>query len=1707
MRFKSLLLPFLMMSATFGFEFNQEIRHSSTLEIEFGAQEPIKETLVGNMSHELPFSCVPELKGAVQYGLESITFYVKNLHAGTKYHCKSTSAKSDISFATSDFKVQQVRKISDDKYIISFADDINASALKSALNVENAAFEVKLLKPNDALITLDKNLSEPNFSINADFSSAYGVKLGKNWLYTYKENDTTNEPSYEDNAEAKTLILNAPVAKSLENAKFGIRFYLKNWLDLEAAKKFIRIDGVKSFKIGNVQYAHSSQEREDENVLEDINYFFEITSDEFKPRTEYQISILPGFGDRDELVRQRQNFSVKTGDFSAFASFINDLPYISSVGTIGIKSTNVGQLKVVVEKLTDENYRYFLNFSDRDLSSFTKQVASKNYELGGALNEILEHKIKLDFAGSGDGVYLITIYYDKDKSVQKHVYFSDIAINAKVSKDEIFVFANRLGENIMLTNANVQIYSNKNDQIAVGATNDEGIYKLNQKDIHKHAKSIVVSLGKEQNFIILNSDERLNERAFYKSKDANETITSFTHFASNIIRPNDNIKGVIYLRDDDFKPLANMPVRLKFTDPQEKKLLEKAFTTDELGILSFDEHINSELTGRFNLSIIYASKVLKTEPFFIESFVPARIKNEIILENNKIKNNEILTLKLESSYLFGAPSANLNGSVDLNFFQKEYQNPDFKGYSFTDTTKDKKLPAQIQKPVRLDENGKATSALAISILDGSPSVFDGYVTFNINDDGKTISTTKAVEIFTYDNIVGIKSDKDFIEPNENIKLSSIVLDTKNFTPQSTPLIFEIKRQIWDYNIDERGYTRWFKKLENIDKFTSQEQTKEYSFTQSGDYTIVATDQISLASASVDVRVSGYNYSTLTPIKELSNAQIKLNATSYKAGETISADVSSAIKEGLALITLEANGVKAYKLANIKNNSANVKFQAPENFTGAYVSASIYRLADAPNVPFRAYAKVYAKANVAHRKLDLNITAPDSSKTNNKIKVELKTEPNADISVFAVDLGVLNITSQESPNPLKIFNKQLNDGVFDYDIYNKLANYLVAGKMLNFGGDSMLKMAMEAAMDKHKSPVEGKNIQTFIKMARLKADANGTAVYDLEIPSELNSAIRIDVIASQSDKIGTSSKIIAIKDDIVVKPSALAYMIAGDEIDANLRLINTTNSDKNLTLISSASANLSLNLQKNSIELKAKQSISVPIKISAKEAGSAFFEIVVDDGSEKFSSKTNLNVIHSYPKSTYAKSFSIDKIRKFKLPQGFENVQIDASTSIASLLTSASKNLIEYPHGCAEQRSSRLLALLNAKILTATQEQDRLRFINAGMKDLIKMQNQNGQFGYWSELGDVNVFASIYAADVLFELDKAGFKLESNVKSQIKKGIERLNYTSQTQALYGLYVLAKYGKFDRALLNQIYDSKKYTTSTLDRYLMGATLKLAGLSDEANTAIKITEKTDKISSQLDFGSNIRDRAFTLFLHAQHFIKNEFSDKIANELIKNIDQLASTQERAFVLRALNAYFADTKDSDNQKFTLIYNGESSEFDELVGVGITPKNGVFEIVPHKSIFVSLSSNAYIPLEIKHVKEARSIDIYRTFVNSEGKEIDLNTLKLNDVIYSKIELSAKSSITNGVINEIFPTCFEPINENIANFKRPSKISNSLTLNHQNILDDRVVSFYSLDVAGVLYTPYRVVLSGKCSLPAAITENMYNEEQSDYDLSQKSFIVK
>ena len=1218
-----------------------------------------EQSLIGKVTHKKIIECSPEITGAFEYGSDSIFFYPKKpLAKGISYSCKKGDSK--VKFYGGDFVLSNMIEYSGDTFLAIFNDEVSEDEFaanfkiydKQNLAKQNIKYKIVAKTPKSFQIKLLESGDNLVFAISKNLKNTSGINLADDFEVVQKVSNP--DENFVDKPKAKTMFLNEVEGISLDNGKLAARLYLKDWIDSDNIKKFIKVEGVNSFEVGEMEYT-SHQDADGEYYY----YYIDITSKDFKPQTTYKVTFYKGFGDDYSMLRENSSFNVAFGDLKPFLEFTDSGAYMSNLGEIGIKSVNTNTAKVVVEKLKEQNLRYFLNFTETPLDNYAEEVASKNYEIGGAQNEMQKSKIKLDFAEGGDGVYLVTVYYDKDKSVQKAVYLTDIGLSMKVSKDEVFLFANRLSKNEVVANADVKIYSTKNNLIASGITNDEGVFKFNKKDIGKDVSSAVLTLGKEQSFIALSQNKRLNEESNLDAKDRSETYSAYLHFASNIIRPQENIKGEIIIKNALFKSLSNMPVKLKIKDPQNKTILDKSVNTTELGVINFDEPVNSGLTGTFKFEVIFANKIIDSYDFSVESFTPQRIKNDVSLEKEIYALGDVMDVKLQSAYLFGGVAANLKGDVTINLYQQDYKNDKFKEYKFSNGEYAANGLDQSVKQVELDDEGKGETVFRLENKSKIASILKGTAVFTINDDGKNVSASKSFSVYPFDAMVGIRANDTYIDANSKLTLNFVSVDPlKDEELKDRQKAIEIKKEIWDYNYDKDGYLRWHSRYEKVFSDTLSGNEFVYDFKQSGDYVVTVSDILSGHSANLNVYVSGWDYGgTLQPTKELAKAKIKLNQKVYKKGDSLNVDVSSVLKSGIGIITVESENVKKYKVVNIENNVANAKFDLDFDFEGLYVTASIMRVADNDVLPFRTYDKVYAKADKSYRATNVSIEAPKVVKSNSKFKTTVKTEPNAEVTLFAVDEGVLQVTNQKLKSPLDFFDKILNDGVLDYDIYANLSGFKKDGKVLSFGGDAAAAL-MEMRMAKFASPVDKKNVKTYIKMQTAKAGADGVANFDVEVPSDFNSEINLAVLSVIGDKLGFSVNAVKVKDDIILKPTQTAYLIKGDKINYSLRVINTTKEPKKVAL--SLDTNLNAKLGVDSIELKPEENAKLNFTVDANATGKAYINFTANDGKEGYSYSQKLDVISAYPLSTYAKTFYASEKKTFKLDEGLNDITIDAS---------------------------------------------------------------------------------------------------------------------------------------------------------------------------------------------------------------------------------------------------------------------------------------------------------------------------------------------------------------------------------------------------------------------------------------------------------------
>ena len=1671
--------------------------------------------------------CTPKITGTYESVSESsIRLYPKPmLSAGVNYSCEARGVRFE--FETEPFSTEHIALLRPGLVAIKFNDAVSKDALQQATRIYRAqnlaqndiSYELSSHDDRNFLFSFDPKAQNVVLQIESLTSKA-GAKL-----QNPVELRTDEEP-FNDSINASNLSGVQIRPAALKDGSLAARVCFPNYMD-ELSAKYVRIAGVSKFSLTQPRYYYYDEDEEGgESDDPSCYYYADIVSDEFMPNKSYEIRLLKGFGDSSYILRDEIKQSVKMGDRLPFVAFSDEKNFIPKSASLAFKSSNVNEVKISIAKVPEQNFRYFLNFESNEdsVGGLASEIAVKSFDIGGAKNAVAEHKIAMDFKGYEDGIYKITAFYkvgEKMQEVSRVAYLSDITAQVVLLERGALIYTSRLSNGEELSRAKVKIYSDKNELIAEDKTDGDGILRLeNMEILAKNPRSIEISKGDEHAFVLFNNAVASVEK----------TITAkrpFVYLASELISPNERLLGTIVMKNRDFSSLKNTPIKFKIYDPSGTVVITRAQNTDEFGSVKIDE-LMGEKSGTYRLDLIYEDKIIASKSFSVENFVPNRIKNEILTAKDEYGADEIITLKLSSNYLAGAPAGDLKGSLEANAYEKELKIKGYEGFSFLNDRLKKKGATQLRRAeFTLSSAGKKELALSPAAADLNVSnAINILLNFSVTEEGKNVSAYRNLSYLPYDRIVGIRASKDFISSGDSVKFGFALLDSKTKTDVKGKIDVEIYRDDFTYVYDGNRYVEQ-ESFNLVSAVSTDAREFEYKFQNGGNYLIVANDYSSGASAGVRVDVSGWGYYGRVNAKDVQSAKIKLANDKVKAGDKIKGVINSPVESGVLNISLVGEQVYDYKILSIKGGSAEFELSVPDNFVGGHINAVIARAATPAAMPLRAYANVPVALDASSHKAGVQILAEKSYKNGQNAQISVKSEPNSKVILYAVDLGILDIVSQEELDAFKAFDVSAYFALRYFDIYDDLSVYQTTAKELSFGGDGVIAKAK-----RNLSPVENKKQKKFIKMLIAKADANGEAKFELAMPKNFNSTIRLSAMAiGEAATIGSANVEAKVRDDVIIKPADLTYMVRGDEISVPLTLINTTDKEQKAVLKISSSPSVAISGGEANFTLKPLEVKHTNFTASALDIADANIKFDLDANGQKFSSDVEFDIISQFPRSKLFHVSYGDKPVTLKIDPSYKEIytHISATPNAFSL----ADELYLYPYGCTEQLASRMIAV--DYVARKDSNKTLTNRVNEYASRILSRLKPNGDFGYWSAHGVTNYYASIYASDVLLELD-ARYKFLSNKQRSLIFSALKSSYKDQdTLRIYADFVLDQYGKLDDDEINFVYDSDLYKDSPMASIALAAILKKHNMTTEFEFML---EKIDEANydyadngAGLTFASDVRDAAFKLYAFGKAGIKDDSTARTVDAIIRDLKNINNTQERASVIRGFDAYFKDSKKEAH--FTLKYDGEAKNFNSPLDTKLAVKDGAIEFTPmsgNGELFFTALGFGYESAPLKHEAlsiqslnahsmDSKRIEIYREFIDARGNIVDLNKLKVGQKIYSKISWRANYYLYNFVIDEAMPSCFEAVNERLGSAAqaRVEGMQDSVALEHTEYLYDRVLRFPKSgyfyydprdgeNSSGVIYTPINVIMAGSCALPAISIEDMQYEQVNNYDLQTLKFKV-
>jgi uncharacterized protein YfaS (alpha-2-macroglobulin family) len=788
--------------------------------------------------------------------------------------------------------------------------------------------------------------------------------------------------------------------------------------------------------------------------------------------------------------------------------------------------------------------------------------------------------------------------------------------------------------------------------------------------------------------------------------------------------------------------------------------------------------------------------------------------------------------------------------------------------------------------------------------------------------------------------------------------------------------------------------------------------------------------------------------------------------------------------------------------------------------GVYVTASVIRPMDvaAGRNPARALGLTHAAIDPGARALSAVVEVAAEAAPRGPLDVAVKVDgvtagETAYVTLAAVDVGILNLTGYEAPDPQAHYFGQRRLGMGIRDVYGRLIDGLTgATGEVRSGGDAGAQARLQAP------PPTEELVAYFTGPVEVGADGYARASFDL--PS-FNGTVKVMAVAWSKTGVGQASADVLVRDPVVVTASLPRFLSPGDESRLLLEIVHATGPSGRMGLDVTANG-VTLGQVPSDFDLgdQAKAVFEVPVTAGAVGVHTIDVSLTTPDG--KVLTKTlSIPVQVNDPEVARISRLDLATGQSFTFDQDvFAGLVEGSGKSVMSVGPLARLNapgllaaLDRYPYGCTEQLTSRALPLLYfdevARLMDLEGDADLAGRINESIVEILANQSSTGGFGLWGPY-EGDFWLDAYVTDFLSRARAQGYAVPdvafrnalANLRNQVNYAAD---FSAETngggEALaYALMVLAREGAAAVGDLRYYADVKGADFSTpIAQAQLGAALASYGDQARADAMFrKAAAKMDALAGpeveqlwRVDYGTRYRDAAALLALAVEAgstaVDREALTDRIAAQ-----GGVISTQEATWALLATSALI-DRPGADG--ITIDGAPADGPLVRVLEAGATTPVVVKNGGPATTVTVTTYG---VPSEPEPAG-GNGYAITRSYFTMDGQPVTLDSVAAGTRLVVVLEVTPFAySEARLMVSDPLPAGFEIDNPNLMSAGATSELSwlNSLdVVTHSEFRQDRFLSavdWMSSEAFRLAYV-VRAVSPGSFHHPAASVEDMYRPD--------------
>ena len=1353
------------------------------------------------------------------------------------------------------------------------------------------------------------------------------------------------------------------------------------------------------------------------------------------------------------------------------------------------------------------------------------------------------------------GVYLVTARpwkgstapdnQDQDESpvATQWMVVSDLGLSTMSGDDGIHASVRSLATAAALAGVEVRLVARNNEVLATKTTGADGRVDfdpgLSRGTGGSSPGLLVATLADDYGFLNLQQSAfDLTDRGV-GGRDAPEALDAFLYTERGVYRSGETVFLTALLRDAKGEAKGGLPLTLVVKRPDGVEYKRVSVPDQGLGGHTLAVPLLSgSAAGKWEIDAYADPKAPSVghAEFLLEDYVPERLDFAVKLAKSIATQGEPIDFSLDARFLYGAPAVGLavTGAVRLEAVagSEIVGYPGFMGGMTDDefTT----VENQFSDKVETDEKGHAD--LSVDLPDATAAKpLEAKVIVDVAESGgRTVERVATLPVHAKGVMLGVKEDfDDSLSGDDQATFEAIAVAPDGARTVRKGVSWSLYKISNDY--------QWF----NSEGRWSYEPVKSSKRIADGTIDIEAdaptkfAAQVGWGRHRLDIKSADGEQTSITfdvgwggsaSADTPDNVVVTLDKASYAPGEEAKLRIASHY-QGKATIALVGDKLERFIDVDLADGDNVVPFKVGADWgTGAYAVATTYRPLDAKakRMPGRALGLAWFSIDDAARRLDIAINAPDKTRPRQATSLPIKigglaAGEEAEVTVAAVDVGILNLTGYKTPDPRGYFFGQRKLAVDIRDLYGMLIDGMEgAAGAIQTGGDQS-------------GNLEG-NLPTQPPLALfsgvVKVGADGVANVSFDLPA-FNGSVRVMAIAWSKTKVGSAEATVIVRDPVVVTATLPRFLDLGDHSQMHIDLDNVEGEagDYRLDLDIHGPLTAVADALSRTVKLAAHQRASIVMPITAAGVGTATLDLRISGPGLSVTQRLPLGIQAGAPDIYHRiihplapganETISDDLITEF-VP-GTGTISIAASPFGALDAPAVLQALDRYPYGCSEQTVSRAMPLLYANQLASLEHLALDPDLDGRVKQAIERemtrQSSNGAFGLWAADADSDdLWLDAFVTDFLTRARERGFAVPQvgfdsaldHLRNEVVNVADPGDGAGEPLA-YALYVLARNGRPIIGDLRYLADDKLavFRTPMAQGQIAAA---LAMLGDRARAGKVFAAALDSLDaerdnglSRPDYGSVLRDGSALLALLAEaNLSQSEIAgDPVGRaaalvERARDASSYTSTQENNWIALAAEA--------------LAEHGTLAQFsvDGQVVKGAVYRKWTGYALGQKLVVVGNAgkTNAQLVTTVSGVPIVpepaadQGYALERTFYKLDGTKIDLKSVKQNERVVVVLKITEKEArYAKLLVVDRLPAGLEIDNPTLfdnGSIDAFSWLTKDLDPVHTEYRDDRFVAAIDREPGQSAFFNLayvmRAVAPGVYIYPPATAEDMYRADR-------------